>query len=111
MAKVVRISKDLGNDTVTNIGIEGFSLQDCKAILNTDGEHYTDDEVLFLRDTLYKLAKINYAHFIELKQQQNTERTENKTEQTETKIIQLKTNTNDETQSHPLYKSEYRRTS
>jgi hypothetical protein len=40
-----------------------ISLKKCNAILNADGEKYTDEQVLKIRDYLYKLAAIEVAHF------------------------------------------------
>lgn len=39
-----------------------LSLEKCKAILNADGEIYTDEQVLKIRDFLYKLATIEVEH-------------------------------------------------
>ena len=30
----------------------------CKKILNKNGVHYTDEEVILIKETLYKLAEI-----------------------------------------------------
>ena len=38
-------------------------LKECNAILNADGEKYTDEQVLKIRDYLYKLAAIEVEHF------------------------------------------------
>jgi hypothetical protein len=35
-----------------------LSITKCKKILNRNGIHYTDDEIIILRDALYKLAQI-----------------------------------------------------
>lgn len=37
-----------------------LSLSKCKKILNRNGIHYTDDEIIKLREVLYKLAEIMY---------------------------------------------------
>jgi hypothetical protein len=40
-----------------------MSLKECKAILNINGNSYTDEEILKIRDYLYKLAAIEVEHF------------------------------------------------
>jgi hypothetical protein len=109
MTKVVRINKEYNAVSIDNNETQQISFKECKAILNTGGEQYTDDEILYLKDTLYKLVKINYLHFIEIKQQQNWLKIESCNQQIETNIININTNKEDETQSHIIYKSEYRR--
>ena len=32
----------------------------CKQILNRNGIHYTDKEIIIIKDVLYKLAEIHY---------------------------------------------------
>ena len=48
-------------------GIEKISLSKCKSILQKDGSVYTDDEVLEIRNFLYKLAEMDYEVFLKLK--------------------------------------------
>ena len=100
MAKVVRISKRL---VPTGSIVEKFSLVECKKILNVDGAKYTDEEVILINDFLHQFAEINYLYYLEWKQNQVIE-------ETATTIIQLKTNTDDKTQSNSLCESEYGRT-
>lgn len=40
-----------------------LSITKCKRILNRNGIFYTDEEVLMLRDTLYKLAEIMWQDY------------------------------------------------
>lgn len=40
-----------------------ISLQECKAILNKNGENFSDEEVKSIRDFLYSLIEIDYFHF------------------------------------------------
>ena len=42
----------------------------CKQILNRNRIYYTDEEVTFLKETLYKLAEIMWEDY---KEKQNTE--------------------------------------
>lgn len=113
-AKIVRLSKRV---EPTGCIVEKFSLAESKKILNVDGAKYTDEEVILIRDFLHQFAEINYLYYLEWKQKQVTEQIENNPvpikndiEQTETKIIQLNTNTDDKTQSNSLCTSEYGRT-
>ena len=39
-----------------------ISFKECKAILNVNGNSYTDEEILKIRDYLYKLAVIEVEH-------------------------------------------------
>ncbi len=92
-----------------------LSFEECKAVLNCNGERYTDEEVKYLSNVLHKLAKLNYIYYIECKQKQK-ELEKQEIEQEENynvnnNIIQLKTNNNNETQSNSLCEGEYRRAS
>ena len=40
-----------------------ISLKECKTVLNQNGNSYTDEEILKIRDYLYKLAAIEVEHF------------------------------------------------
>lgn len=42
-----------------------LSLTKCKQILNKKGIFYTDEEVVILRDVLYKIAEIEYCSYKE----------------------------------------------
>ncbi|MBS1750537.1 MAG: hypothetical protein JST63_11575 [Bacteroidetes bacterium] len=44
-----------------------LSIELCKKILQKNGTTYTDDEVKKIRQTLYKLANLDYQLFSELK--------------------------------------------
>lgn len=44
--------KDIYNDRI--------SVGKCKKILNVDGQNYTDEQVLLIRDFLYSLAVVDY---------------------------------------------------
>ena len=44
--------------------LEKISLQKCKAILQSDGSVYTDEEVSQIRDYLYMLAEIEHDVFV-----------------------------------------------
>jgi hypothetical protein len=47
--------------------LEKISLSKCKSILQKDGSVYTDDEILEIRDFLYKLAEMDYEVFLKMK--------------------------------------------
>lgn len=40
-----------------------ISIQECKKILNKQGENFSDEEVKSIRDFLYTLIEIDYFHF------------------------------------------------
>lgn len=40
-----------------------ISVQECKKILNKQGENFSDEEVKSIRDFLYTLIEIDYFHF------------------------------------------------
>ena len=40
-----------------------LTLEDCKRILEKDGAHYSDEEVLKIRELLYKLAELDLELF------------------------------------------------
>jgi hypothetical protein len=42
---------------------EKISVQECKKILNKQGENFSDEEVKSIRDFLYTLIEIDYFHF------------------------------------------------
>lgn len=42
-----------------------LSTTKCKKILNRNGIHYTDEEVILIKETLYKLAEVIYLNYIE----------------------------------------------
>ncbi len=69
----------------------------CKKILNADGQNYTDEQVLLIRDFLYSLAVVDY--YVNEKMFQG-------------QLIEQKTNNYDDSQeSNYIFPSEYRRAS
>lgn len=40
-----------------------ISLTDCKRILNGNGNHYSDDDILQIRDFLILLAELQHSHY------------------------------------------------
>lgn len=74
-----------------------ISLQECKTILNKNGEKFSDEEVKEIRDFLYALIEIDYFHFqrfVKAKAEQQME-----TEESEKggKVIQLNADENSDT--------------
>ncbi len=61
--------------------VEKISLNKCKSVLESDGSKYTDEEVLEIREFLYKLAELDYRVF--LKQKQREAEFEKEKQQTE----------------------------
>lgn len=43
------------------------SLEQCQAIMNKDGLEYTDEELLKIRDFMYRIMEITASHFERLK--------------------------------------------
>lgn len=59
-----------------------ISLQECKTILNKNGENFSDEEVKSIRDFLYTLIEIDYLHFqkyVQLKGEQEIKNLESNT--------------------------------
>lgn len=46
-----------------------LSLTKCKKILNKNGIIYTDEEIIMIRNVLYKFAKVYHKHQIKKKPQ------------------------------------------
>lgn len=65
-----------------------ISLQECKAILNKNGENFSDEEVKSIRDFLYSLIEIDYFHFQKYLKAK-TEQEINLESDTDEKILQL----------------------
>ncbi len=73
-------------------------LEKCRAIMNRGGLTYTNEELLAIRDFMYRLAEIMTTYY---------ERVQEK----RAKIISInKDNNNDKTESIPLRSGEYGRT-
>jgi hypothetical protein len=49
-------------------GRKKLSLNECKTVLNAEGNKYTDEQILMIRDYLYKLAAIEIEHFKSLRE-------------------------------------------
>lgn len=77
---------------------EEFDLETCKKILNVNGNHYSDEEIIRIRDYLYQLVEIQCRHFV----QWQAEQFDN--------VIPINTQKNETKESIPLYTGEYRRT-
>lgn len=48
-------------------GVEKISLSKCKAVLESDGSKYTNEEVLEIREFLYMLAELDYQVYLKQK--------------------------------------------
>ena len=77
-----------------------LDLATCKEILNANGNNYTDEEILLIRDYLYQLAEIQCRHF----KQWQAEESKNVVP------INRNININETEEGIPLYPGEYRRT-
>jgi hypothetical protein len=49
--------------------VEKISIAECKRILNKEGKNYTDEEILKIRDWLYRISEITIT-FLESKSQE-----------------------------------------
>jgi len=73
-------------------------IEKCRAIMNRGGLHYTDDELIIMRNFLYRLAGIMTSCYDRMKAN-------------EAKVISInKSNEHDKTESIPLRSCEYGRT-
>ena len=52
---------------------EKLSLAHCRKVLNRDGNNYSDEQILEIRDFLYKLATLDYLFFQDYLKKQNQE--------------------------------------
>jgi len=77
---------------------EEFDLETCKQILNVNGNQYTDEEIIRIRDYLHQLVEIQCRHF----KQWQAEQFDN--------VIPINTHKDETEESIPLYPGEYRRT-
>ena len=76
---------------------EKLSLEFCKKILNVNGNAYSDQQIIQIREFLYELAEIECRHFKDWQQQVN-------------KIVTITRNDYETTESHLIHSSKYRRT-
>lgn len=77
-------------------------LDQCRAIMNRRGLVYTDDELITMRNFMYRLAEIMTAYY---------DRKKSAEEEKEGKVFTLNKNyDHDKTTSVSLYPGEYRRT-
>ena len=74
-----------------------ISLEKCKEVMLENGIEYAEEELIFLREFLYRLLDITSSHYYRIKEK-------------EAKIIDIN-KTDHETKSIPLYPSEHRRAS
>jgi hypothetical protein len=77
---------------------EEFDVETCKQILNVNGNQYTDEEIIRIRDYLYQLVEIQCRHFRQWQAEQNDN------------VISINTHRDETKESTPLYLGEYRRT-
>lgn len=91
--KNFNFSSETGKEKIK--GREKLSLAHCKKVLNRNGNNYTDEQIINIRDFLYAMASIDYLFF---------------TEKNLNKCVTLNQN-NYEQSSNSLYQSEYRRAS
>lgn len=59
-------TKDLKEFTMGK-EIEKLSLAKCKSILEKEGSIYTDEQVIEIRDFLYRIAELDYEVFVKTK--------------------------------------------
>lgn len=74
------------------------SLDQCRAIMNKNGIEYTDEELLKIRDFMYRVLEITTAHY-------------ERVQESKAKIIDINRNNSDhETKSISICPGEYGRT-
>lgn len=89
------------NGNVVSLSIEKdekLSLDFCKKILNVNGNAYSEEEILQIRDFLYQLAEIECRYFKYWQQQQANN------------IITINRTDYETSESHLIHQGEYRRT-
>jgi formate dehydrogenase maturation protein FdhE len=69
-----------------------ISIQECKTILNKNGENYSDEEVKEIRDFLYTLIEIDYSLFQKHMKAKAEQLMQAEEDEREGKVIQLNTN-------------------
>lgn len=75
-----------------------LSLEASKAVLNQHGITYTDEEILIIREFMYRVAEFSAAYYQRLKEN-------------DSKVITLTQTDQDETKSIPIHTGKYRRAS
>ncbi len=75
-----------------------LDLETCKRILNAEGQEYSDQEIIRIRDYLYQLAEIECRYFKQCQNEQNDN------------VIPINANNDERKESIPLYPGKYRRT-
>lgn len=78
--------KELENKQLNKLKI---SPQECKAILNKNGENFSDEEVKAIRDFLYALIEIDYFHFQKYVKQKGEQEIKSLIDDTSDNIIPL----------------------
>ena len=100
--KVVKLKDEreiLGEGEQGMITIDGkLSLEHCRKVLNRNGNNYTDEQILEIRDFLYVMATLDYLFFTEQYPQIEKEEQNQNLNTYEEKSI-------------PLHPGEYRRAS
>lgn len=92
--KVVK-QTDCHDDSVSR---SMLSLEQSRAILNQNGIEYTDEEILIIREFMYRVAEITTKHYQRIKERNST-------------VISITQTDQDETKSIPLRSGKYRRAS
>jgi len=77
---------------------EKLTVAFCKKVLNQNGNDYSDEEILRIRDYLYQLAEIEARNFNQWRSEKAA------------KIINLKSDNHETAKSYSLHPCEYRRT-
>lgn len=66
-----------------------LSIEASKAILNQHGTTYTDEEIVIIREFIYRVAEITNAYYLRLKDKDSTIITLNQTDRDETKSVSI----------------------
>ena len=98
------------NETHVTINGKAFikpqiSIQECKAILNKNGQKYTDEEIIEIRNDLLVFVEIDYYYFLKCMKAEAEQETQKLNEQNEqpgieVKILTMKRSKNEDNSEH-----------
>lgn len=76
---------------------ERLDVATCRKVLNQNGNNYSDEQIITIRDYLYQLAEIEVRNFKDWQEREKTN------------IININDTDYETTESYPLYQGKYRR--
>jgi hypothetical protein len=78
---------------------EKLDIATCRKILNQNGNNYSDEQIVTIREYLYQLVEIEIRHFKDWQEREKA------------KIININDTDYETKESYPLYQGKYRRAS